>query len=307
MTTETKTPRWPNFLIVGAPRAGTTSLYHHLRGHPDIFMPTIKEPHFFAQADMAEDEETPILKSLGEFRDEDKYLSLFEKAGTKPAVGEASVGYLYDESTPMRIQQKVPKAKIIILLREPVERAYSHYLLYNASTPQRKPFYEALLEDYARPRKVLGFSYLYVEHGLYYKQVKRYLDTLGPGQVRIYLYDDLKSDAYGMVRDVCTFLGVSFYDGRFFNPSQAYNTSPAPRNAVFKWAVGNRLLRDLALAVVPRHWRATVRDRVFLVNGSKPPITPEALEFLRPIFRDDILKLQGLIGRDLASWLVESK
>ncbi len=168
--------RWPNFFIVGAPRAATSSLYVHLRGHPDIFMPAVKEPHFFAQVESGGEAETPRVRTYAQFRREEDYLRLFEAAGPERAVGEASTGYLYDDQAPRRIHERVPEAKIIISLRDPIERAYSQYSK-NLVEIERGPFFEALIEDSARPRKVIGGARLYSEFGLYYEGVRRYLDT----------------------------------------------------------------------------------------------------------------------------------
>jgi len=295
--------RWPNFFIVGAPRAGTTSLYFHLKQHPDIYMPPVKEPHFFAQMDMAGNVGTAILKSLSAFRNEDNYLKLFEKAGTKAAAGEASAGYLFDEWAPMRIHEKAPQAKIAMVLRDPVDRAYSSYLFSVRLGLERQPFYDAIREDYARPKKVLGWSYLYVEHGLYHDQVKRYLDIFGPEHVRIYLYEDFQTDTSAVVEGVCAFLGVPFYDGGFFDPAKKHNTYGEPRVAVLKGLLANARAYGLARSFLPDRLRISLGQRLLSTKNSKPPLDTKAREFLRSVHGDDTLKLQGLIGRDLRCWL----
>ncbi|MFQ5872252.1 MAG: hypothetical protein ACE5JL_00420, partial [Dehalococcoidia bacterium] len=101
-----------------------------------------------------------------------------------------------------------------------------------------------------------------------------------------------------------TFLGVPFYDGGFFDPSIAYETYKAPRNAVFQWLVGNTYFRWFAVSILPRKLLIYLSNKMTVSNTSKPPIDVRAVEFLRGIYHDDILKLQGLIDRDLSSWLV---
>ena len=202
--------RWPNFFIVGAPRTATTSRYMHLQGHPDIFMPAFKEPHFFSDIDEEGECATSFVKSLAPFQSQQAYLELFAAAGTKPAVGEASAGYRYDKLAPSRIDEQVPDAKIIIILRDPVQRAYSHYLLLAQGELKGKPFYKAPVEDSRRTSKTRGPSYLLIEYGLYYEAVSRYLETFGAERVHISLYDDFVSDTAGAVEDVCVFLGGTF-------------------------------------------------------------------------------------------------
>ncbi len=297
--------RWPNFFIVGAPRAATSSLYLHLKGHPHVYMPTVKEPHFFAQVELGGELDTDYVRSLGQFRREEDYLRLFEDAGTSPAVGEASVHYLYDELAPVRIHERIPEAKIIITLRDPVERAYSHYLTTSARGESvGESFRDAIIKDYARPRKVLGQAFLYVESGLYYQGVKRYLNTFGPERVRIYLYDDFVSNTAGVIKDVCRFLGVPFLEGRFFDPRKKYNISGASRSAIVPrlWATHPvRLIEGwLMRGRMPWAVRLVLRR---LLRRSAPPIDSKARRFLQSLYRDDIVKLQDLIGRDLRNWL----
>lgn len=303
--------QWPNFFIVGAPKAATTTLFEWLRSNPDIYCPVVKEPYFFAT--LAPELLRWVKLGLGYVRKEEDYLQLFAGAGTRVAIGEASTTYLYDKDAPLRIKVKVPGAKIIILLREPIDRAYSHYLMLIWSGHERKPFYQALLADYANPRKIQGAAHLYVEAGLYYEQVKRYLDTFGPEQVRVYLYDDLVADAAPVVKDVCAFLGVPFYEGRFFNPNESFNAHQAPRNVLCSWIIGIMmkpfiLFSAAALIPKPVRWPVLHRlkrwsDRLLLAPRPKPPMDERARHFLRPLYLEDIRKLQGLINRDLSHWL----
>lgn len=298
---------WPNLFIVGAPRTGTTSLYNYLGGHPDIYMPPFKEPHFFARVELGGSATTPFFKSLMAFRNEQDYLQLFDRAGTKPVVGEASAHYLFDQLAPLRIHEKVPDAKIIMCLRDPVQRAYSHHSLATQVGIERKPFYEALVEDYARPTKVVGQARLYVESGLYYEQVKRYLGVFGFDRVHIYLYEDFASDTVGVVRDVCEFLELPFYDGRFFDPRKTYNTSGPPRYAIIRMLWASQSLRSLYRILIERRARRFLKEaRRTLFHSSKAPkpaMDQRARDFLHTLYAGDIVKLQDLIGRDLGAWL----
>lgn len=296
--------RWPDFFIVGAQRAGTTSLYTYLSGHPEIYMPEIKEPHFFAHVEHGRE---VILRSLLSkvVGSEEEYLDLFEGAPPGSVTGEASPFYLYDRDAPYRIKEKAPDARIIALLRDPVERAHSSYLVARLEGRESLSFSEAIAKDYALPRKGLGVSHLYVELGLYWEQVKRYLDVFGPDRVRVYLYDDLAADASGVVEEVCDFLGVRFGDGSFFDPAQKHGGYKVPRNGMVKFIMGSPRLRSLALAVTPRPLLTFLRDRYLFVAPPKPSITAQARRFLQSTFAEDVERLQALIGRDLSAWLKE--
>ena len=125
----------PNFFIVGAPRAGTTSLYRYLRRHPQVFMPAVKEPHFFANINPDPDQ-----RHLFPAMDEGQYVRLFRGALHYRAIGEASPSYLVTKGAAERIKARVPNAKIIMLLRDPTERAFSHYLMDIRDGLQSLPF-----------------------------------------------------------------------------------------------------------------------------------------------------------------------
>lgn len=298
--------RWPDFFIVGAARCGTTSLYYYLKGHPDIFMPSTKEPHFFT--DLDEDysirAERGFALPVGLVRGERDYLRLFRGAKPGQVAGEASTSYLAHYPTPALIWEKNPQAKIIAILREPIDRAYSAYLMALRELRDGKStFYEALQEDYDYMTKFSNAWGVYIWRGLYYEQVKRYMDTFGRENVRVYLYEDLAADTTALVEDVCSFLGVPFYDGGFFDPDRKYHTYGALRNGLVKWVGRSRAIRSVAAAIAPIHLLVPLRDRLVARQQSKPQLDPRAREFLSSIYRDDIMKLQNLISRDLSGWL----
>src|SRR5205807_6443730 len=142
--------------------------------------------HFFTQVRPAAE-----LKFLIDaITDRDEYLRLFSKSNGRRIIGDASPSYLWHPEVPRRINEVAPDAKIAIILRDPVERAYSHYLMDYREGAQSRPFYSALLEDMHRPKKGWGVSYLYYELGLYAQQVRRYLETFTPERVKILLFED---------------------------------------------------------------------------------------------------------------------
>lgn len=194
----------PNFLIVGTARSGTTSLYHWLRQHSEVFMPDFKEPSYFVHGYGISDLE--------------KYLSLFEPGSGKRAIGEASIAYLAAPESPERIYKTVKDIKIIILLRNPVHRALSLYAwMVNEGYERINTFEQALAEEKKRfydrsfrwNNPEYFWDYMYFRGGLYYEQVKRYMDTFGKKSVRVYLFDDLINRPAEVYMDVCRFLNIS--------------------------------------------------------------------------------------------------
>src|SRR5918994_33933 len=187
----------PNFFIVGAQKAGTTSLYHYLNQHPDVFMSPRKEPFFFdrelnAHGEVVKqefggpgDQQAPKYVNIRE------YEALFAGAKGEKAIGEASPLYIYAPGTAERIKRYVPEAKLIALLRNPADRAYSAFL--HAVRIGREPlsdFAQALREEDDRIWYNWHYQFHYRNRGLYYAQLKRYFEVFGREKVGIWLYED---------------------------------------------------------------------------------------------------------------------
>jgi len=293
----TKATIWPNFFIVGAAKCGTTSLHEYLGKHPRIYMSPVKEPHFFSQVSFTRESEHFVRSVTGEA----DYAALFEGAEGFDAVGEASPSYLWYERAPYRIRERVPEARIIILLRDPVERAYSHYLADVRNDRVRLPFYEALLQDAAREKKVWGVSRLYVELGRYAPQMRRYFEIFSRERVRVYLFDDLKRDPEAILREVALFLDVDPDGMSGAGRDAVHNAYSAPRNPVIRRVAGNRHVRRVAMACVPHGVRRFAYRSVLTRRAEKPEPDPRAIEYLAGAYDGEIEELERLLGRDLPS------
>ena len=299
----------PNFLIVGAARCGTTSLYHYLRQHPQVYMSPVKEPKFFAYEGGQPDFAGPTRFRRGRSRQRgvyttiETYEKLFMDVSNKVAVGEASPVYLYHPDAAERIHRHIPSARLIAILRHPVERGYSHYCLHVLACKEpASSFEEALQEEERRIRHNWYPGFHYKQWGFYCGQLKRYLNLFDRSQVRVYLYKDLVRNPVELLREVFRFLGV---DDTFVpDISTRYSTSALPRS------------RKLH-ALLTRHrpirgdrWRLPSRavgflfDRLVSLNlRPRPPLPPDLRRGLIEDYREDVLELQSLLGRDLSHWL----
>ena len=172
----------PNFFIVGAQKAGTTSLYYYLKQHPQIYMSPRKEPHFFEG--MHWDFYRPGRMALP-VTDLADYQALFEGVTDEKAIGEASASYLYSPKAPTLIKRSIPYARLIAILRNPADRAYSNFLhCVRAGRESIVDFAEALRVEEGRIKGNWGPLWHYKQKGFYYAQVKRYLDTFGRDPVQ---------------------------------------------------------------------------------------------------------------------------
>jgi hypothetical protein len=271
--------RWPNFFIVGAPRAGTTSLYEYLKRVPGIYMSPVKEPGYFAPNGPA-----------GRFgvlpiRDKAKYLRLFQGAKGEIALGEASASYLSDPEAPKLIHEAVPGARIIMILRDPVEQVYSNYLLHVREGWQSLPFQEAVQLD------------LYLQSALYTEPVKRYLDVFGVEQIKIFIFEEFIRDPRETVREVVRFLGVQSEPPVF--ATEVYNGFALPRGPLARRIMGSKYVRIAARSLVAPPFRRWAREKVLLKKARKPPMPEAARTFLAEFYRDEVRKLEEIIGRAL--------
>jgi hypothetical protein len=295
----------PNFLVIGAGRSGTTSLYEYLREHPEVFMSPVKEANYFAFPEGHEPERGPggVLVRRDAVTTLAEYEALFEGAGDARAIGEASPRYLWTPEAPARIDALLPDVRLVAILRNPVERAYASYLGLRRDGLEPEPTFEdALRADERRQREGWPFASL-IETGRYHRHLSRYYERFPADRIRVYLHDDLRTDAAGLVRDLLSFLGV---DPDFApDTSRVHGRTGVVRNRALGvlWSRSGRV-RDGLGPVVPRRVREGVR-RWVLSDMERPQIEPATRAELVRVFRPDVLALEELIGRDLSAWLAE--
>lgn len=283
--------RWPNLFLVGAAKAGTTSLYQELARHPAIYMSPMKEPHFFSRIRPSPERQA----FFPHVTDEDEYLALFKGATTEELLGEASTSYLWDEHAAERIKAVVPEARILIMLRDPVERAYSQYWNDVREGIERRSFLDALLEERRSGPGAWGVSSLLIDCGRYADQVERYLDRFG-ARVHVLFFEDFVGHEAGAIAAVHSFLGL-----RSPAPGAAprrMNPSALPRNRLSAALLASGRLRRVARATVPRRLRSRLRVGL-LKPGAPPPMDPEARALLAEIYRQEAARLAELLGRPL--------
>lgn len=294
----------PNFLLIGAPKSGTTSLYEYLRQHPQVFMSEMKEPNFFA----FEGESLSFRGSGAEINKAsitqlEKYKTLFYRANHK-VVGEASTLYLYIPKASERIKYYIPEVKLIAVLRNPVDRAYSSFLhLIRQGREPIKDFEKALLVEEERIKNNWIFLSRYKDVGLYYSQLKRYYDKFDSAQIKVFLYDDLKNDCVGLMKEVYDFLEV---DNTFLIDSTVkFNISGLPKSLLLQKIIstrypGKKFIKSMFSDNIKNH----VIKKVQEINLETPPkMSPTTRTMLTKYFEEDIVKCQELIQRDLSMWI----
>jgi len=280
-------PGRPEFFIVGAPKSGTTSLYRYLEQHPDIYMSSFKEPNYYCP-DTAASAETPFYST------EHSYLALFDDAKPGQLCGEASSIYLRAPESPALIRDDVPNAKIIIVLREPGERAYSHYQMRYRSGDLTTGFSECFTLDDPRDKNLIGFQRLVIGPGFYGQQVPRYLDEFGPDNVLVLIADDFFAEPEAGTRRVLSFLGIG--DKVELTTTKRHNDYREPRSRLGLALLRRKRYLRFLKPLVPVQLKWWVTSSVMSRAADKPAMSPSDRAKLNEIYHEDVQLLRGCLG-----------
>ena len=297
----------PNFFIVGAPKCATSSMYAYLGAHPDIFLSKDKEPHFFGT-----DITTP--RSV---RDMDEYLALFNHVKHEKRIGEASVLYLYSERAANEIKAFCPSAKIIIMLRNPIDMMYSWYAeRFYVGHEDIQDFESAIEAEIYRKQGLLtprpSYSinvFFYVEIAKFTNQVRRYFDTFGRENVQVIIFEDLKRDTEKIYKDTLQFLDV---DLSFKPEFTIVNANKQPRSNIVQRFLNYppKVVQTIGKKMIPSYAgrRAIIGKLRHLNRKHRPrqPMSPDLRQRLLKEFRIEVEQLSNMLDRDLTFWINES-
>lgn len=303
--------RVPDFFMVGAAKSATTSLYAYLDQHPEIFLPERKELYYFAFGG-----ETPRFKMAdGSMRvpvgvSQEEYLKFYEKCPEGWIAGDTSSWYLYyHENVIGNIKKmygdRAREVKIIMVLRNPVERAWSHYCMHLGQGTMELPFGEAISEGAPGKRLEEGFypGYDYIGFGMYSRQVQAYLDAFE--HVKILLHDDISRDSGKAVAEIFEFLGLE-PPGQL-DTEKRFNVSGAPKSrlaaVVGKLVYRPYFFKRLFVRLIPEKLRYKIKTGIGGFIFKKKSLSPGDRAILVDIYREDIEKLEKIINRDLSPWV----
>lgn len=303
--------KMPDFLIVGAPRSGTTTLYSCLCKHPHIFMSEEKEPMFFIFLGKDRSFQDSRLRKIASYTitDLEDYLRLFRHANERDTIGEASSWYLYDHETVLRnvkriYGNKAKEVKVIMILRDPADRAWSHFCLKRALGEEHLGFEEAIHPETIRFRlqngMVPGFDYIGM--GMYSRQVKTYIENFS--HVKILLFEDIVRDLPERLTEIFRFLGlepVSVCQGEI-----KLNVSGRPKNRLAvildRLVYKPNVLKSFVKTAIPFRARKRLKYSMGSRIYEKETLDKEIRKRLVNIYRHDILLTEKLINRDLGHW-----
>ena len=294
----------PNFIIVGAAKCGTTSLYHYLKQHPEVYMSPLKETRYFlfyGERPEAKGRPGAALKVRESVYTLEAYHALFQGATTECALGEASPAYLPREFVAKRIHEYDANMKIVVTIRQPVDRAYSHYLWRRTSGIERHPTLEGALAWEANLSASHWNDPGYLDTGYYARHLQAYYDLFSKEQIKVVLFDNFVRDPVSSCQEIFGFLGVD----ETFEPDvkKKYFASGTLPNPVLQRMWEKSLgLRDLVRPLLSRRFRRMAFE-VVQKRTVKERLPPEERAALTELYRTDIEKLEDMLGRDLSHWI----
>jgi hypothetical protein len=269
--------------VIGAAKAGTSSIHEYLSEHPQVFMPPVKPNYFGFDGE----------GSLGDFAIQtfEDYAALYEGAegADALAIGDVSENCLNSLGAAERIAERLPDARLIAVLRNPVDRAFSGYLMQLRNGRVQAEATEAFRNDA-----------VFVQGGFYFERLKRFYDRFPREQIQVHLFDDFSANTLGVMQDMFEFVGVD----RSFRPAVEvrHNVGYAPRSKALSAFTQRRDVRRAAKRFIPTAARPLAR-RVLKFNAAPAPSVPPTLRAeMEQLYRDDILRVQELVQRDLTHW-----
>jgi Sulfotransferase domain len=289
----------PNFFIVGAPKCGTTALYGYLKLHPEIYMCDVKEPVFFGSK---------------RFKDISDYLALFSGANHEKMIGEASPNYLFSDMAAQQIKAFDPSAKIIIMLRSPVDLLYSAYFQSRASgTENINSFEEAInIGDERKNGNKLSDGVparpIYRNYVRFTEGVTRYFTLFGRVNVHVIIYDDFQKDTAAVYRQTLEFLNVNpdfKPEFQVVNASKEVRSPKLQKILLFFRLSPRQIKRSKVVAFIPSPLRSrlqTLFRTIYLVEKRPPPMDKQLKLRLQQEFLPEVQQLSELLERDLTHW-----
>ncbi len=292
--------------VIGAAKAGTTSLCSYLSQHPDIFFPVVKEPHYFSYQEKWEYSNGPtdkerIKHSTSNLKD---YLDLFKNAQNCAFLGDGSTTYLDSAQAPHSIRDFAPKAKIVVILRNPVDRAFASFLhLRREGVEKCSKFEEALeLENY-RINKKYSVLWHYTQRQFTSEKLENYYKVFSRAQIKVFEYESWKEDNLGTLKSIFAFLEIEPMVPIDITKKQ--NVGAAPRvDALQQFFTTESVLKNISKYLLPQLLRKKIRSTIQRINFHKPLLNEQTRERLLALYVDDIKKTQDIAQINLSHWLI---
>ena len=281
----------PNFFIVGGSKCGTTNISYYLNLHPKIFFSELNEPYYFCKWDVPEEyNRNSMITNMK------KYLDLFKNVKNEIIVGEASSPYLTCPHAALEIKKAFPNSKILISIRNPIERSHSAYFSYQFMKPNEQNFMEMIKTH----EKLISEKIFYIdsilESGFYTKNIKRYQEIFGKENVKVIIFEDYIKNTVQNINSIFNFLGIN--DKIDLN-EQSKGSYRVPKNFFAKSLLNNKNFRKVSTILIPTVMRQKLGDKYFLKQVKKPQMLENERNYLRELYNDEVNELEKFLGKKL--------
>lgn len=294
----------PKFLIIGASKSGTTSLNYYLNTHPQVYMCPTKETCFYSFVRSSVYFSGPGDEQLNKrvILDEKDYSLLFDEAQKFQTIGESSVWYIYNPESIHNINKYNSGCKLIAILRNPIERAFSSYMMLKRENREKeKDFIAALKKEDERIERGYEYIWHYKHAGFYYKQLKHIFDNYNRKLIKIYLYDDYLKNSDKIINDILEFIEVGIIP---LEKKVRLNVSGSIRSKLIHNITNKEnAIKSTVKAVLPKKYRALIKSQINTKNLVKEYISKHEFYYLADIYKEDICNLSRLINKNLDRWL----
>ena len=294
----------PNFLVIGAAKSGTTALYHYLNQHPEIFLTPIKETNFFALDGLNIKFNGPG-DDLGVHRNSitniNDYYNQFKEYKHEKVTGEVCPLYLYSKIAPLCIKKYIPNVKIVAILRDPVDRAFSAWLHLTRDEREVLSFSKAITEEKKRIKNNWAEIWHYIEQGMYYAQLSRYYDIFPKKNIKVFFYQDFKNNPINIYSEICSFIGVN----SSFVPdmNQIHNKGGIPKNRfLYNLMMRKNYFKTIFNFFIRGFLRKKIKLHLDTKNLTSIKLDQNDKLRYKSIFKDDIIELEKLLNIKLNHW-----
>jgi hypothetical protein len=281
----------PNFFIVGGAKCATTNISYYLNDHPDIFIPELNEPYYYCKFDVSKN-----FKRASMITDKKKYLNLFKKATYQKAIGEATPVYLQCPNAAKEIKKDFPDSKIIISIRNPIDKAHSSYFSYKFMNLDKRSFSEKI-DVYEKKLLDNEFDlFNFIEDGFFSKHIKRFQKVFPPENIKIIFFEDYVKDISIHINSILNFLEIEKPITLTTKPKNSFRV---PKNKLAKFLLNSSKFRKISTKLIPTIQRDKIGERFFVTQSKKPSMLSEDRKRLKNIFSTEYEDLKNLLNLSL--------
>jgi len=281
----------PNFFIVGGSKCGTTNISYYLSLHSKIFFSELNEPYYFCKWDVPKNYQRESM-----ITDMTKYLDLFKNVTSEIIVGEASSPYLSCPHAASEIKKAFPDSKILISIRNPIERAHSAYFSYQFMHPTKQNFMEMIKTHKKLIDENTFFLDSILESGFYTENIIRFQNAFGKDNVKIIIFEDYIKNTELIIKSIQQFLGLNEETHLDDQPKGSYRI---PKNFTSKILLDNKSFRKLSTFFIPTVTRQKLGDKYFLKEAKKPKMSDSERKYLKELYYNEVIQLEKFLGKKL--------